>query len=176
MNGQKRWENQIIRYADEDPESLLANPANFRVHPRNQQLALSGTLDEIGWIAPVIVNDVTQHVIDGHLRVSLAISKGEPTVPVAYVSLSPEAEKLALATFDPLSAMAATDAEQLSALLQEVSTGDAAVQAMLDGLATNAGIVPGEVVAPDDFGEYGDDLETQYQCPKCAYEWSGKPK
>ena len=28
---------------------------------------------------------------------------------------------------------------------------------------------------PEEFAEYGDDIETQYCCPKCGYEWSGKP-
>lgn len=131
----QRWQNQIIRYADEAPDQLLGNPRNFRLHPKAQQDALSGVISEVGWIAPVIVNEVTQHVIDGHLRVELAISRGEPSVPVAYVNLSPEAEALALATFDPVGALAATDAEKLDELLRDVSTGDAAVQAMLAGLA-----------------------------------------
>lgn len=26
---------------------------------------------------------------------------------------------------------------------------------------------------PEDFDEYGDDIETQHRCPKCGYEWSG---
>lgn len=29
---------------------------------------------------------------------------------------------------------------------------------------------------PDDFPEVDDDLKTDYQCPKCHYEWSGKPR
>jgi hypothetical protein len=29
------------------------------------------------------------------------------------------------------------------------------------------------VVAPEDFPEYGDDIATDYCCPKCGYEWSG---
>ena len=27
---------------------------------------------------------------------------------------------------------------------------------------------------PDDFKEYGSDIETEHQCPKCGYSWSGK--
>lgn len=27
---------------------------------------------------------------------------------------------------------------------------------------------------PEDFDEFGDDIETQHKCPKCSYEWSGK--
>ena len=30
--------------------------------------------------------------------------------------------------------------------------------------------------SPDDFGEYDEGIDTEYSCPKCGYEWSGKPK
>ena len=30
--------------------------------------------------------------------------------------------------------------------------------------------------APEDFAEFGDDIETEYCCPKCSYSWSGQPK
>lgn len=137
------WVNQIVGYGEEPPESLLAHPMNPKIHPKSQQDALAGSLNELGWIAPVIVNRVTAHVLDGHARVGLAISRGEPMVPIAYVELSPEQENLAVAIYDPIGAMAAIDREQLDALLQEVSTGDTAVQAMLDGLATEGyGTVP----------------------------------
>lgn len=29
---------------------------------------------------------------------------------------------------------------------------------------------------PDDFKELGEDVKTDYRCPSCGYEWSGKPK
>ena len=170
------WQNRIVGHGEEAPDQLLANPENWRIHPKPQQDALAGVLDQVGWVQDVIVNQRTGHVVDGHLRVSLAISREEASVPVVYVDLDEHEERLILATLDPLAAMAATDSTKLDELLREVSTGDAALQAMLDGLAQSAGIVPGDVEAPDDFGAYGEDLETEYRCPKCAYEWSGKPK
>jgi len=39
-----------------------------------------------------------------------------------------------------------------------------------------AGMTPPNVEPPEDFNSYGEDIETQYRCPKCDYEWSGKPK
>lgn len=30
--------------------------------------------------------------------------------------------------------------------------------------------------APEAFQEYGDELETDYRCPSCGYEWSGQPR
>jgi hypothetical protein len=33
----------------------------------------------------VTVNQTTGHVVDGHLRIELALARNEPTVPVTYV-------------------------------------------------------------------------------------------
>jgi hypothetical protein len=45
---------------------------------------MAGALSEVGWVAGVLVNRTTGHVVHGHLRVELALSRNEPTVPVAY--------------------------------------------------------------------------------------------
>jgi len=128
------WPNRIIGEGEEAPDQLLANPRNWRIHPKAQQDALAGILSEVGWVQRVIVNQRTGHMVDGHARVALAISRQEPTVPVLYVDLSEEEERAVLATFDPLGAMTVTDQEQLDALLAEVSVKDEALRAMLDGL------------------------------------------
>lgn len=109
-------------------------------------------------------------MVDGHLRVAMAISQGQPTIPVTWVELSEAEEKMALATLDPLSALAGADKEQLDALLREVSTGDAAVQAMLAELAVKEGIT-----APDvEFKEYDESVEGEVQyvtCPECGHKF-----
>jgi len=135
------WANRIVGYGEEAPADLLANPANFRLHPKPQQDALAGVLAEVGLVQNVIVNRRTQHVVDGHLRISLAMRDDQPTVPITYVDLSENEERLILATLDPIAAMAATDRDQLAALLDEVSTGETAVQAMLADMAEREGIV-----------------------------------
>lgn len=174
-NGQA-WQNRIVGSGEEAPDQLLANPANWRVHPGHQQEALAGVLSEVGWVQQVIVNRRTGHLIDGHLRVALAMRRNEPTVPVLYVDLDPEEEALVLATLDPLAAMATADAEKLDALLRDVRTSDAAIQAMLDQLAQDAGVVPSDAEPPVEFAAYDEDIETDYRCPKCGYEWSGDPR
>jgi hypothetical protein len=136
------WQNRIIGEGEESPDQLLANPANWRVHPKHQQDALAGVLNEVGWVQRVIVNQRTGHIVDGHLRVSLALQRNEPTIPVVYVDLDEAEEALVLATLDPLSALATTDAGKLDELLRDISTGEAAVQEMLAELAERSGIVP----------------------------------
>jgi hypothetical protein len=135
------WRNRIVGYSDEPVDQLLANPLNFRVHPKQQQDALKGVLAEVGIVQNVLCNRTTGHVIDGHLRISLALRDGQATVPVTWVELSEDEEHLVLATIDPVAAMTATDADKLDELLREVCTGDAAVQQMLTELAERSGVI-----------------------------------
>ena len=114
------WRSRIVGEGEEPPEQLLANPHNWRTHPAFQQEAVKGALDQIGWIQKVVVNRTTGHVIDGHLRAALAISRGEPTIPVTYVELTEQEELIALATFDPLGSLAVADDQLLQDLLKEV--------------------------------------------------------
>ena len=164
------WRNRIVGYSEEEPDQLLANPFNWRIHPTNQQNALSGVLKEIGLVQNVVANRTTGHLVDGHLRVMLAMRENQPVVPVTWVELSEEEERLILASLDPLAAMATADAGALDALLSSVQSGETAVQAMLEQLAINAGIVPPDV----DWKEYdesaADDVEYN-ECPECGHKW-----
>ena len=74
---------------------FLANPLNWRIHPQFQQEAMTGALNEIGWIDEVTVNTRTGRIVDGHLRVTLALRAGDNTpVPYKEVDLSEEEEAL----------------------------------------------------------------------------------
>lgn len=140
------WRNRIVGYGDEDPEQLLANPANYRIHPKAQQDALRDVLNDVGIVDDVIVNRSTGFLVDGHLRVSLALREGQPSVPVKYVELSAEEEAKILLTFDPLSAMAAIDAMKLDELLQDAKLSGEALQTMVANMATRAGLYQGDLL------------------------------
>ena len=138
------WRNRIVGYSEEEPDQLLANPSNWRIHPAAQQNALSGVLKEVGLVQNVVANRTTGHLVDGHLRVMLAMRENQPVVPVTWVELSEEEEHLILASLDPLAAMATADAGALDALLSSVQSGEAAVTAMLAELAARSSIPTGE--------------------------------
>jgi hypothetical protein len=74
----------------------VVHPENWRIHPEYQQEALAGVLEQVGCVQDVIVNRRTGRVVDGHLRVALAISRSE-RVPVVYVDLAEEEERQILA-------------------------------------------------------------------------------
>lgn len=137
MTQQIKWENRIVSSGTEDPEHLLANPLNFRRHPAHQKKAMTGVLSEIGWIQDVIVNKVTGHIIDGHLRVELAMQRSEK-VPVKYVELSEHEEKIALASIDPIGALAEQDQAMLDDLIEDIGTvEDDDLSAFLDSMLSD---------------------------------------
>ena len=75
------WRNRIVEHAEAAPAELVPNPRNWRSHPPEQQKALAGALAEVGWVAEVLVNRTTGNVVDGHLRIELALARDEPTIP-----------------------------------------------------------------------------------------------
>jgi ParB-like chromosome segregation protein Spo0J len=137
-----KWENRIVAEGEEPPEQLMANPRNWRIHPVGQQDTMSNVLSEIGWIQRVIVNRTTGNVIDGHMRVAIAIAEEEPTVPVTYVELTEDEEAVALATFDPITSMAVPDPEQFDRLLADITGDDSAVNRALADIASGADVTP----------------------------------
>lgn len=70
--------------------------------------------------------------------------------------------------------------DELGALLS--SLGETGLDLALLGFEAGElerllGNVPDSTVeAPAVFSEYDESLETAYECPKCHYEWSGRPK
>lgn len=174
-----KWENRIVDYDVVDPEQLLANESNWRVHPRHQQEVLEGTLSEIGWIQDVIVNKRTSEqwpanqrnietLIDGHLRVKLALRREEKQVPVKYVDLTPRQEKIALATLDPISALATTDKDMLEDVLRETSSTDKAVLGFLAEMAEREGITAPDFQPVDESTQPRLDQKKPVTCPECG--------
>jgi hypothetical protein len=132
---ESEWQNRIIGSGELNPKQIVQNAKNWRVHTKQQREALAGVMAQVGWVQRVIVNQQSGNLVDGHLRVDMALHRGEDKVPVEYVDLTAEEEALILATFDPITGMATADAEKLEALLKEISTGDKAVFDVLSDLA-----------------------------------------
>ena len=165
------WKSRIVSEGVEAPDQLLANPGNYRIHPKTQQTALQASLANIGWVQRILVNQNTGHVVDGHARIELAISNGETEVPVTYLDLTEQEEKLILATYDPISAMAVNDKEVLSGLLDDIETDSEALQEMLSKLAEEEGIIPPDFLPVDESEQPRLDEKKKTCCPKCGHEF-----
>ena len=140
--------SRIVGEGQEAPGDLLANPQNWRRHPKEQRDALRAMLRGVGWVQRVIVNRTTGHLVDGHLRVEVAAEDKEAAVPVIYVELTETEERAVLAAIDPIGGMAETDQAQLDELVDGLATGDAGLDEFLAGLA-GGGDVVAEIELPE---------------------------
>jgi len=165
-------ESRIIEHGEAAPADLVANPHNWRVHPQAQLDALAAVLDTVGWVQDVIFNRQSGYLLDGHARVAIATQRGETSVPVVYVDLNEEEERLMLATLDPLSAMAESDRAALEDLLALVKTEDEALGAMFGALANGyepLTISESPSLGPE-FDEQIADGITICECKACGHE------
>jgi len=127
---------------------LLPNPRNWRTHPQQQQDAMRGVLSEVGIADAVLAYETPDGLmlIDGHLRADVA---PDAEWPVLVLDVTAAEADMLLATHDPLTAMADTDAVHLDALLRQVNTGSEALSQMLADVADDAGLYKtGEPDAP----------------------------
>jgi hypothetical protein len=122
---------------------LIPNERNWRTHPDRQKDALRGVLAEVGYADALIAYETPMglKLIDGHLR---AETTPDAEVPVLVLDVTDaEANKL-LALLDPLAGLAEADTDALAALLDDVETDNASLQAVFDGLADANGLGPDE--------------------------------
>lgn len=136
---------------------LLADPRNWRTHPKAQHDALKGVLEEVGFADAVLareLDDGSLMLIDGHLRAETA---GDEVIPVLIIDVTEEEAGKLLATLDPMAAMADADSEKLRELLLSIKTNSQPLQALLEKTADQAGLrsllkdeLPGDVVGNSD--------------------------
>ena len=154
---------------------LMPSPHNWRRHPEHQKEALQSILNEVGYADAILVREVPSgyELVDGHLRSSL---DSEQMVPVLVLDLNEDEAKAVLVTHDPIAGLAETDGHQLSALIEEMRFDSDEINGMLEAIIREADRSPLEKMPPSDFALFDDDIETQFQCPSCHYEWSGASK
>lgn len=111
---------------------LTENPRNWRRHPKAQTVALESVMREVGWAGALLYNEATGRLIDGHLRREMA---GDDEVPVLVGSWTEEQERLILATFDPIAALAEADKDNLGELLRSIQSEDEQIRALLETIA-----------------------------------------
>ena len=164
---------QIIESGTRPASSFQGNPRNWRKHPDSQREAVAASLRELGWIAPVIENKRTGHLIDGHERVWQALQNGDEDVPYVLVDLSERKEHLALTIFDPIGALADTDREVLSGLIDDVKTGEAALQGLIEDMAEANDLLDVPNFDPVGIDEQGKlDERSPVTCPECGHAFA----
>ena len=168
-----------------DVEAIEPHPQNPR---RGDMRAIGESMDENDFFGAVLVQRATAdhgtRILQGEHRWRVAKSRGATEVPVVWITCDDDrAARIMLA--DNKTADSASYAQDaLAELLREMDqaesglagTGwtDAEFDAILESLNV-PDLEPGEGKAPPgEFPEFGDDISTDFRCPKCGYEWSGQ--
>jgi ParB-like nuclease domain len=135
---------------------------------------VAASIKEFGWRQSIVV-DADGVIVAGHTRLLAARKLGLAQVPIHVATDLTPAQVKAYRLMDNRSHEEAQwDEELLGLELEELEGldldlkltgfGDDELAKFLNGLQTNA---------PSGFGEYDETIETEHQCPKCGYRWSG---
>ena len=110
---------------------LLPDERNWRKHSAQQQRALRTSMERIGNIDVLRVRETPGGLmlVDGHLRAGI---QADDVVPVIVLDLDDAEAGEALATFDPIAAMAEADVDALRALVDDADTDVAELVADMD--------------------------------------------
>src|SRR5215471_5486890 len=163
------WQDAIRGLDDVDPATLVAHPQNPRLHPPAQLAALRTAIAHLGYLQPVLLNDRTGHLLDGHARVQEAVASGQPSIRVLHVDVEPEREGEALLSLDPIASMAGIDLERLDALRAATQDLDPALARRLAQLAASLHAWDFDV-APEPYPERAAALVAQWQ-PQPGQLW-----
>jgi len=159
-------------------EKLVPNPRNPNQHPQSQVALLAKVIGHQGWRSPVVVSTRSGFIVAGHGRYEAAKALGLSVVPVDYQNFATEADEWAhLIADNRLAELAEADDAALRSLLGELKATDLDMD--LSGFDATAlqGLLSGgaEPEAPADFPAVDENVPTEFQCPRCAFKWSGKP-
>jgi hypothetical protein len=149
-------------------------PGNPRTHPPAQIELLASSMREDGVTAPILV-DEGGVILAGHGRRLAALQNGYMEYPVVVARGWSEEKKRAVRIKDNAFAlMSGWDQELLRAEigLLKVDGYELKLLGFGDAQLVNFMTTPGP---PGQFPEFGENIPTQFCCPKCAYRWSGNP-
>jgi hypothetical protein len=153
---------------------LFASPKNWRTHPKAQQDALRGILEDVGYADALLARELpdgTLELVDGHLRKE---TTPDQEVPVLVLDIDEDEAKKLLAVIDPLAAMAEANTDALGSLLAEIGTESDGLQAMLDDLAEQNGITPPDFDPVGAGDQSRLDEKAAITCPHCGEDFVPK--
>lgn len=161
-------------------EDLTEYPGNYNKHPESQLSELKRSLEDFGQFKNIVVWQ--NKVIAGNGLVMAAKERGDSDIYAIDRSdlTQQQAESLLIAD-NETAKLALPDMGDLSELLKgfdEPLDIPGVSEDLLNSLNFGSDDEPGlnDKESPEDFPEYDEEIETEYCCPKCNYQWSGKPK
>ena len=156
-------------------EILIPYARNSRVHSETQVTQLASSIQEWGFTVPILV-DEENVLIAGHGRLLAAQKLKLDKVPVMVAKGWTEAQKKSYVIADnKLALNSSWDDEMLEIELINLEQEKFNIELLgfdLDELS-KLFKTDNTLDAPSEFDEDDDNIETDKQCPKCGYTWSG---
>lgn len=149
---------------------------NPRTHPPGQITLIAASMKEDGVTAPILV-DENGIILYGHGRRLAAIENGYTRYPVIVARGLSEAKKKALRVKDnSLALMSGWDRSLIVGEIASLKTSGYNIGLLGFGEAqlVQFETVPGPPAGG--FPTFGENIPTEYCCPRCKFSWSGQPK
>lgn len=149
----------------------MVSVKRLKPHPKNPRKGNVGMLREMirsnGFHGALVVQKSSGHILAGNHRFLAARDEGMTKVPVLWADVDDKTALRILLADNKASDAASTDQALLAGIFEGmddyVGTGfkDDEIERILKAAE-----------APDEFPEFGEDIETKHECPKCGYEFS----
>jgi ParB-like chromosome segregation protein Spo0J len=155
-----------------DIAALIPYARNARQHSDAQIAQIAAAIREWGWTIPVLV-DPSGEIIAGHGRILAARILGIDRIPVMVARGWSEAKIRAYRIADnKLAELSSWDSELLGLEFAELRDLGASVELTGFDAVSIERLIDGPR-APDEFAEHDETIETEHQCPRCGFRWSG---
>lgn len=151
-------------------ETLKLYPGNAR---QGDVGAISESLRLNGQFRPILGNRRTGQVLAGNHTLKAAAALGWDEIAVTWVDVDEDRAARIVLADNRANDLASYDDTALLAMLSNLPDLDGT---MYDGedLDRLQSLIGGPM-PPGEFPSYDEDtIETQHECPKCGYRWSGK--
>lgn len=158
-------------------DSVHLDPANLRRHPVRNVESIRASLARFKQQRPIVVN-ADNVVIAGNGTLQAARELGWTTIQIVRTALTgTDATAFAIAD-NRTSETSEWDTDALAQTLAALAAQDYDIAATGFNPEEFAKLVQTDQgqdgpAAPEDFQEFGDDIATDHECPRCKFRWSG---
>ena len=148
---------------------------NPRIISEHALEGLEASIEKFGYVEPLIWNARTGNLVSGHQRYKILEKQKVKAVEVVVVDLSEEDEKKLNLTMNNEQIRGEWDIPRLRDLMEQFDDNDLDFGSLnLEEL--NLKYPEDDEEELDEFPSVDIEKETDYCCPKCGYEWNGKPR
>lgn len=168
-------EQRNIKHQTIDIDSIQAHPKNVR---QGDIGAISESLKAHGQYRPIVVDERTGQILAGNHTWKAAKALGWSQIQASIIETKDDDEALRILLADNrANDLAMYDNGALEELLKQLSATEDGLEGTLFDLADIDDLqIDNQPLDLSEFEKFDETIDTEHECPKCGYEWSGKQK